>query len=121
MNRLMLSIFCLMMMFIIWIYIFHMLVVYMRIMLHVLSYFVHIYCTQDPLFRRLGIARYMLKTVEEISTAHGFHTIYLHVRLGDETARKLYDSCGYVEVSADSWLVKLQGRTPNALLCKKLL
>lgn len=74
----------------------------------------------DPIFRRLGLAKHILRCAEEYCKAHGKNTIYLHVRLGDEAARSLYDTNGYHEVAADSWLVKLQNRTPNALMCKHL-
>ena len=63
---------------------------------------------------------FLTKGAEEYCKAHGKNTIYLHVRLGDEAARSLYDTNGYHEVAADSWLVKLQNRTPNALMCKHL-
>jgi GNAT superfamily N-acetyltransferase len=74
----------------------------------------------DPAFRRKGIARRMLIHVEDYCREHGWSQVYLHVRLGDDAARSLYDTSGYVEVASDSWLVKLQNRTPNALLCKTL-
>jgi len=74
----------------------------------------------DPSFRRKGLARQMLSHVEDYCREHGWNNIYLHVRLGDEAARALYDTSGYQELAADSWLIKLQNRTPNALLCKQL-
>ena len=74
----------------------------------------------DPIFRRLGLAKHMLQCAEEYCKAQGKNSIYLHVRLGDEAARSLYDTNGYQEIAADSWLVKLQNRTPNALMCKHL-
>jgi len=72
----------------------------------------------DPRFRRQGIARKMLAACEMLAKRCAFQRIYLHVRLGDEPARTLYDTSGYKEVDADSWLVKLKGRTPTALLVK---
>ena len=72
----------------------------------------------DPSFRRQGVARRMLAACETLAEERGFERFYLHVRLGDEAARALYDSSGYVETGADSWLVKLRGRTPTALLVK---
>ena len=72
----------------------------------------------DPNFRRQGVARKMLAVCEALAKQRGFGKFYLHVRLGDEAARTLYDSSGYTEVDADSWLVKLRGRTPTALLVK---
>ena len=74
----------------------------------------------DPSFRRKGIARRMLTHVEDYCRQHGWGQVYLHVRLGDDAARSLYDTSGYKEVASDSWLIKLQNRTPNALLCKQL-
>lgn len=74
----------------------------------------------DPAFRRKGLARRMLAHVENYCREKGWKSIYLHVRLGDNVARSLYDSSGYEELAADSWLIKLQNRTPNALLCKRL-
>ncbi len=74
----------------------------------------------DPSFRRKGIARRMLTHVEDYCRQHGWDQVYLHVRLGDDAARSLYDTSGYKEMASDSWLIKLQNRTPNALLCKQL-
>lgn len=74
----------------------------------------------DPSFRRKGIARRMLTHVEDYCRQHGWSSVYLHVRLGDDAARSLYDTSGYKEMDSDSWLIKLQNRTPNALLCKQL-
>jgi ribosomal protein S18 acetylase RimI-like enzyme len=73
----------------------------------------------DPSFRRKGIARAMLHACEQVAVARGFQRLYLHVRLGDDAARALYETSGYAEVLADSWLVKLRGITPTALLCKQ--
>lgn len=55
----------------------------------------------DPSFRRKGLAKYMLMCAEEYCSSHGYHKIYLHVRLGDTAARSLYDSCGYQEIASD--------------------
>lgn len=74
----------------------------------------------DPLFRRKGFARSILAACENLAQDRGFERLYLHVRLGDEAARTLYESSGYQEIDADSWLVKLRGRTPTALLKKEL-
>ncbi|KAI8109044.1 hypothetical protein M9435_005460 [Picochlorum sp. BPE23] len=74
----------------------------------------------DTSFRRMGLAKHMLQCVEHFSQSQGYHTIYLHVRLGDEAAMSLYEQAGYKQVAADSWLVKLQNRTPNALYCKEI-
>lgn len=74
----------------------------------------------DTSFRRMGLARHMLRCVEHFSQSQGYQTIYLHVRLGDEAAISLYEQAGYTQVAADSWLVKLQNRTPNALYCKEI-
>ena len=75
---------------------------------------------QDPAFRRKGLARHMLGVAEDLARANGFQALYLHVRLGDDAARLLYDSFGYHEVASDSWLIKMRGRTPNALLVKHI-
>lgn len=74
----------------------------------------------DTNFRRLGLAKHMLCCVERFSKSQGHRTIYLHVRLGDEAALSLYEQAGYRQVASDSWLVKLQNRTPNALYCKEI-
>jgi ribosomal protein S18 acetylase RimI-like enzyme len=74
----------------------------------------------DPAFRRKGLARHMLGVAEDLARANGFQALYLHVRLGDDAARLLYDSFGYQEVASDSWLIKMRGRTPNALLVKHI-
>lgn len=74
----------------------------------------------DPKFRRRGIARKMLVACEELTKSRGFRTLYLHVRMGDEGARALYESSGFVEVDSDSWLVKLRGMTPSTLMVKSL-
>ena len=73
----------------------------------------------DPKFRRRGIARSMLGACEALAASRGFHRFYLHVRLGDEAARALYETSGYTEVDADSWLVKLRGLTPASLMVKE--
>ena len=72
----------------------------------------------DPKFRRQGMARKMLAACEALAAARGFGKFYLHVRLGDDAARALYVSSGYREVDTDSWLLKLRGITPKALLVK---
>lgn len=75
----------------------------------------------DPGFRRRGVARRVLAAAEGLAAAAGFPRFYLHVRLGDEAARGLYDSEGYREVGADSWLVKLRGMTPASLMVKEFV
>lgn len=74
----------------------------------------------DPSFRRQSVARCMLSACEELSLERKFNKIYLHVRLGDDAARLLYESSGFIEIASDSWLVKLRNQTPTALLAKKL-
>ena len=75
----------------------------------------------DPTFRRQGYARRMLAACESIASAQGFPDLYLHLRLADTAARSLYESSGYSQVDADSWLIKLRGLTPSALIVKHLI
>ncbi len=75
----------------------------------------------DPKFRRQGIARQMLRACEEIAAAQGYTRFYLHVRLGDDAARSLYETSGYTVVDEDSILVKLRGRTPICLMLKNFV
>lgn len=72
----------------------------------------------DPKFRRRGLARRMLAACEAMAADRGFGRFYLHVRLGDDAARALYETSGYREVDTDTWLLKLRGITPKALLVK---
>ncbi len=74
----------------------------------------------DVRLRRQGHARRMLATAEALSAARGFAAIYLHARLTDEAAQELYLSSGYEVVDQDSFLVKLRGITPRALMRKLL-
>lgn len=74
----------------------------------------------DPSFRRRGVARHMLESCELLAIQQGFRCIYLHVRLGDSAALQLYTTAGYTVTHEDSWLVKLQGRTPTSLLRKMM-
>lgn len=74
----------------------------------------------DPAFRRRGHARRAVAAAEVLAARLGFGSATLHVRLGDDAARLLYESGGWQEVEADSWLVKLRGITPRALLAKDL-
>lgn len=67
----------------------------------------------DPKFRRQGIARQMLASCETLAAQRGYKRFYLHVRLGDVSARSLYETSGYVVVDEESFLVKLTGRTPD--------
>ena len=72
----------------------------------------------DPSFRRHGVARKMLECCEKLAQDQSCSSIYLHVRLGDIGPLNLYTSAGYSVVYEDSWLLKLRGRTPTALMCK---
>lgn len=74
----------------------------------------------DPTFRRKGYARTMLAACEKIASSKGFTELYLHLRLVDAAARSLYESSGYNQLNADSWLIKLRGLTPSALMVKRL-
>jgi len=73
----------------------------------------------DPKFRRQGIARQMLAACEALAAEQGYKRFYLHVRLGDVSARSLYETSGYVVVEEESFLVKLTGRTPVCLMVKE--
>jgi ribosomal protein S18 acetylase RimI-like enzyme len=75
----------------------------------------------DPKFRRQGIARQMLGACESLAALQGYKRFYLHVRLGDDAARLLYETSGYTVVDEDSFLVKLTGRTPVCLMVKEFL
>jgi GNAT superfamily N-acetyltransferase len=74
----------------------------------------------DVSFRRQGHAARMLAACEALCAALGFARLYLHVRLGDGPARALYDAAGFAEVDADSWLVKVRGIVPRALMVKEV-
>lgn len=74
----------------------------------------------DPAFRRQGHARRMLAACEALAAARGAAELHLHARLGDQPALGLYESAGYEVVDSDSWLVKLRGQTPRALMRKGL-
>ena len=75
----------------------------------------------EPRFRRRGYARRMLAACEALAVARHFEEVYLHARLGDDPALQLYETNGYRTVDEDSWLVKLRGVTPRALLAKRVL
>ena len=75
----------------------------------------------DPAFRRRGIARRMLAAAEALVAGRGVGEVCLHARLADEPARALYRSSGFETVEVDSWLVKLRGITPRALMRKQVL
>lgn len=61
----------------------------------------------------------MLETCEKYMEAKGIaKSIQLHVRLGDEAATELYSRFGYETIQKDSFMVKLRGITPRALLRK---
>ncbi len=66
------------------------------------------------------MARLLLHACEELCAARGFRRIYLHARLADEPAAQLYESSGYVTEDKDSFLVKLRGITPRALMYKEV-
>lgn len=74
----------------------------------------------DPSHRRRGYARRMLAAAEALALARGCAELCLHVRLGDEAARRLYDSCAYRATQQDSPLARLRGITPRALMQKQL-
>ena len=74
----------------------------------------------DVKHRRQGYARLILKAAEALAVARGFPFIYLHARLGDEPAKQLYLSAGYEILQSDSYLVRLKGTTPRALMRKPL-
>lgn len=75
----------------------------------------------DPKLRRQGLARAMLAAAEPLAAAAGHPALYLHARLGDEPALRLYLSSGYREVQRDQpLLARLRGITPRALLVKEL-
>ena len=67
-----------------------------------------------------GLARRMLGACEALAARRCVPSLYLHARLGDEPALALYQTSGYVPVDQDSWLIRLQGRTPRALMRKEL-
>ncbi len=50
-------------------------------------------------YRRLGVARTMLDAAETLARESGKHTVGLHVSGGNLPALKLYEACGYEEVS----------------------
>jgi ribosomal protein S18 acetylase RimI-like enzyme len=74
----------------------------------------------DPSQRRRGHARRMLAAAEALAAARGCPELCLHVRLGDEAPRMLYDSCAYQATQQDSPLARLRGITPRALMHKQL-
>lgn len=74
----------------------------------------------EPRFRRRGYARRMLAACEALAADRNFEEVYLHARLGDDPALQLYETNGYRTVDEDSWLVKLRGITPRALLAKRV-
>lgn len=67
-----------------------------------------------------GLARKLLSICEELCAARGLRRLYLHARLGDEPALQLYKSGAYQTEAQDSFLVKLRGITPRALMFKEL-
>lgn len=76
----------------------------------------------DAKCRRMGIARHMLKACETMSNRMAPHMrrICLHVRLTNTPASALYSSEGYNVLKEDSFLVRLQNRTPQRLMQKTL-
>lgn len=75
----------------------------------------------DPKLRRRGLARLMLRAAEALAAAAGHPALYLHARLGDDPALRLYLSSGYQEAERDqALLARLRGITPRALLVKQL-
>ncbi|MFW9934903.1 MAG: GNAT family N-acetyltransferase [Candidatus Thorarchaeota archaeon] len=51
-----------------------------------------------PKFRRQGLAKLLLETIENWTHEEGLHVIALHVLDDNQAARALYESCGYTLV-----------------------
>ena len=60
----------------------------------------HIYVDElwvEPNFRRQGLAKALMKKAEELKTELEAAGIRLYVNVNNPTAKKLYESCGYLE------------------------
>jgi len=69
-------------------------------------------------WRGKGFASELLTAGEELVQLVGEDCIYLHLRLQDDAAAKLYSKAGYVAVDKDSVLVKLIGMDRRYLMRK---
>ncbi len=79
------------------------------------------HCQMHVHTRRQGYAKILLKACEELARGEGSRHLSLHARLSDEPAQQLYiASFGYGAVARDSFLAKLRGVTPRALLRKRI-
>jgi ribosomal-protein-alanine N-acetyltransferase len=54
--------------------------------------------TVNPLYRRKGLARKVLESIEHLAVSRDLYKIFLEVRLSNEGAIKLYESLGYRQV-----------------------
>jgi len=75
----------------------------------------------DPQWRQLGIGRALLEAVEQLAIAGQEDEMYLHMRVKDVPAARLYNASGYKEVGRDlGWLSRLLCRDQKMLLAKRL-
>lgn len=59
-----------------------------------------------PDVRRQGIATALLKEVETYAIENDYRDIYLHVEVGNESARNLYIRNGFIEVLPLTWAIQ---------------
>lgn len=72
--------------------------------------------------RQRGVGRALLEAAERYASARGHDALYLHARLVDSPALRLYSSAGFVSVDTDSPLAPLlRWRRRQTLMRKELL
>lgn len=59
-----------------------------------------------PDLRRQGVATALLKEVEAYALENDYRDIYLHVEVGNESARNLYIRNGFIEVLPLTWAIQ---------------
>lgn len=73
-----------------------------------------------PDHRRQGIARHLLSSAEHIAALACEDKMYLHLRLIDQPAGRLYRGSGFKQMAEDNILMQLLGQDRKYLMCKEL-
>jgi len=59
----------------------------------------------QPSARRAGVATRLLDSVQELARIHDFRDVYLHVEVGNDSARLLYAKNGFSEILPLDWAI----------------
>ncbi len=73
-----------------------------------------------PDHRRQGIARHLLSSAEHIAALACEERMYLHLRLIDQPAGRLYRGSDFKQMAEDNFLMQLLGQDRKYLMCKEL-